>query len=204
MPKPVMMRSIKTFALTVLVILSLGAASASAATPSVRVAADYACALAEAGNVSCWGANVLGQLGNGTLADSASPVAVKDVANAVQLDVGLYGACALIADGTVKCWGATQYGALGTNSPLTATGTATTIAGLAGVTKISVGEATNCAILSSPAGTLKCWGYGAAGQLGVPAPPSSSDDAAAQSTLALRHRRRRGRVPRLRRRGRRE
>ena len=62
MPKLMMMRSIKTFALTILVILSLGAVSASAATPSVRVAADYACALAEAGNVEDVAADAAGNV----------------------------------------------------------------------------------------------------------------------------------------------
>ncbi|MGH2959984.1 MAG: RCC1 domain-containing protein, partial [Solirubrobacterales bacterium] len=174
MPIQVFVRALKTFGLTALLLLSIGITIASAATPSVRVADDYACALAEAGTVSCWGGNAIGQLGNGTQASSPSPVAVKDVANAVQIDVGIYGACALITDGTVKCWGSTIYGALGTNAPVTPTGTATTIAGLSGVTKISVGEATICAIISSPAGTLKCWGYGSSGQLGVSVPPSQS------------------------------
>ncbi len=151
------------------------AGSASAATPSVRVALKYACALAQDGTVSCWGANERGQLGDGTQSSRSTPVAVKDVANAVQIDVGMYGACALIADGTVKCWGATLYGALGTAGPATETGTATTVVGISGATKISVGEATICAIVSSPVpGTVKCWGYGGAGQLGVSSPPSST------------------------------
>lgn len=173
MPIPIFVRSLKTFALTVLVVVSLGASSASAATPSVRVALDYACALAEAGTVSCWGSNFRGQLGNGVKINSAVPVPVQNVANVTQLDVGMYGACVLIADGTVKCWGSNEYGALGTAAAYT-TIAPTTVNGINGAIKISVGEATICALLASPVGTVKCWGYGSSGQLGVASPPSST------------------------------
>jgi alpha-tubulin suppressor-like RCC1 family protein len=176
MPIQVLMRSINSLFLVAVLALSIGAAGASAATPSVRVGDGAACALSEAGNVSCWGANVYNQLGDGTYKDSAVPVAVKNVSNAVQIDVGYYSACALIADGTVKCWGHASYGELGTGGPPGDSGGATTIAGLTGVTKISVGEGTICAIISSPAGTVKCWGYGSSGQLGIVAPPSSTAD----------------------------
>lgn len=168
------MRTLLKISVCFALLFAACAQSAGAATPSVRVATDYACALAQAGTVSCWGGNARGQLGDGTRKNSPTPVAVKDVSDAVQIDAGMYGACALIADGTVKCWGATIYGALGTSSPAGEYGTATTIAGISGATKISVGEATICAILSSPAGAVKCWGYGAAGQLGVSSPPSST------------------------------
>ncbi|MBJ7354646.1 MAG: hypothetical protein JHC98_07455 [Thermoleophilaceae bacterium] len=178
----VFVRSFKSIALTVLVMLSLGAASAAAATPSVKVALDYACALSEAGTVSCWGSNFRGQLGDGTRTDSSVPVAVQNVANATQLDVGMYGACALIADGTVKCWGSNEYGALGSAASY-ATVTPTTVTGISGAVKVSVGEATICALLASPAGTVKCWGYGSSGQLGVVAPPSSTSTPQTITTL---------------------
>jgi alpha-tubulin suppressor-like RCC1 family protein len=172
------MRPISKLTLLALVALSIVGASApnaSAATPSVRVALDYACALSEAGNVYCWGKNFRGQLGNGTYTDSATPVAVSDVSNAIQLDVGMYGACALIAGGTVKCWGSNQYGGLGTGGGASVNGKAVTVAGVSGATDISVGEATICAI-TNPGGAIKCWGYGSDGELGIPAPPSSTPE----------------------------
>lgn len=170
------MRVLKKLTLLTALALSVGATAAttaSAATPSVRVAENYACALAEAGTVSCWGSNFRGQLGNGNKTDSSVPVPVQNVANVTQLDVGMYGSCVLIADGTVKCWGSNQYGALGTAAAYTDFAP-TTVAGISGAIKIAVGEATICALLASPVGTVKCWGYGSSGQLGVPAPPSST------------------------------
>jgi alpha-tubulin suppressor-like RCC1 family protein len=165
-----------------LTVVGASATNAAAATPSVRVAENYACALAQAGTVSCWGSNFRGQLGNGNKTDSSVPVPVLNVANAVQLDVGMYGACVLIADGTVKCWGANEYGALGTGAAYDAF-VPTTVVGISGAIKIAVGEATVCALLSTPAGTVKCWGYGSSGELGIASPPSSTPTPQTITTL---------------------
>jgi alpha-tubulin suppressor-like RCC1 family protein len=165
-------RSLTKGILLTALVLSMTGASASAATPSVRVALDYACALADTGTVSCWGRNYRGQLGNGTFTDSATPVPVSNVSNVAQLDIGMYGACALIVDGTVKCWGSNAYGQLGTGGGSSVNAQAVTVAGIADATKISVGEATICAIVAG--GTVKCWGYGSSGQLGIAVPPSST------------------------------
>jgi alpha-tubulin suppressor-like RCC1 family protein len=167
MPIQVLMRSFKTLALPALVVLALfavGAQPASAVTPAVTVGDAYACALTELGTISCWGDNHHGQLGNGTTKSSATPVPVSGINNAIQVDAGLYDACALLTDATVKCWGNPSYASLGTNAVNELETTPITIAGISGATKISAGEATNCAIIAG--GSLKCWGYGYAGLLG--------------------------------------
>ncbi len=68
--------------------------------------AHSTCALLTTGVVLCWGANDGGQLGDGTFEDSAAPVAVLDMTDAVQLERS----CVLRRDGTVWCWGDGAYG----------------------------------------------------------------------------------------------
>ena len=78
------------------------------------------CALLTSGSVDCWGQGGLGELGDGTFDDSATPVAVEGVGGTGILeDVralfgGANGAyCALLTSGAVDCWGDGYYGELG-------------------------------------------------------------------------------------------
>lgn len=71
----------------------------------------FACAIA-AGEVHCWGRNQLGQLGNGTTDDSATPARVAGLASVSALSVGDSFACA-VADRRVSCWGNNRFQALG-------------------------------------------------------------------------------------------
>lgn len=59
------------------------------------------------GRISCWGSNVLGQLGDGTTQSRAVPAQVIGIDDAVELFAGTAGACARRAGGGVWCWGAT-------------------------------------------------------------------------------------------------
>ena len=80
---------------------------------SVTGGLDYSCALLSGGTVECWGYNSNGQLGNGTTANSSTPVAVSDLRGATALAAGDYYACALLQGGTVDCWGENSAGGLG-------------------------------------------------------------------------------------------
>ena len=53
-----------------------------------------------------WGANSLGQLGDGTRVDSAAPVAVAGITDATALACGWHDTCALSENGMIRCWGA--------------------------------------------------------------------------------------------------
>jgi alpha-tubulin suppressor-like RCC1 family protein len=73
-------------------------------------------------DLSCWGANVFGQLGIGSTADSLVPTVVLDsssaakkLANGVKV-VGVGGehTCAITQAG-LRCWGSNAHGQLGTN-----------------------------------------------------------------------------------------
>ena len=72
-----------------------------------QVAAGYShtCALLKTGQVACWGYNVQGQLGDGTIVSHATPSLAIGVKNAISISAGYGQTCAVIADGSLMCWG---------------------------------------------------------------------------------------------------
>src|SRR5437588_412267 len=65
----------------------------------------HACALDAVGNVRCWGSGTSGQLGDGLMTDSSTPVVVSGLSGVVSISAGPYTTCAVRGDGTVTCWG---------------------------------------------------------------------------------------------------
>jgi alpha-tubulin suppressor-like RCC1 family protein len=119
------------------------------------------------GTVYAWGDNSYDQLGNGdaSVCNSQVPLRVIGIANAIDVKGGYRTACALLRDGTVSCWGYNLSGVLGTDPNLTLTSpTPIPVAGLSGVTAISVAETTACALKSD--GSVSCWGSNVDGELG--------------------------------------
>lgn len=72
------------------------------------------------GSLWMWGDNRLGQLGNGTLTDSAAPVKVMD--DVVAVSVGAWMTAAVKSDGSLWTWGANHYGHLGNGGVTNAVG----------------------------------------------------------------------------------
>jgi len=83
----------------------------------IAAGALHSCALLGSGGAWCWGYGGNGQLGNGSTASSAVPVAVLGVANGTGIAAGGTHAC-FLAGGNVQCWGENQLGQLG-NGTLT-------------------------------------------------------------------------------------
>ncbi len=129
----------------------------------VVAAADYhTCALVN-GGVQCWGDNVWGDVGNGSMAQSDVPAAVVGLNGGIQaLAAGDADSCALV-NGGVQCWGDNSYGQLG-DAPDAGSLVPVAIPGVgSGVEAIAVGFGHVCALLG---GGVWCWGLDSAGQLG--------------------------------------
>ena len=78
---------------------------------------SHTCALSTSGDVSCWGLNFVGQLGNGSGGSSSLPVAVDGLAaDVVEIAAGSAHACARGASGALQCWGWNADGRLGDGS----------------------------------------------------------------------------------------
>jgi alpha-tubulin suppressor-like RCC1 family protein len=78
---------------------------------AVAIGGTHACVAHGDGRVSCWGSNLAGQLGDGSMATRAMPVEVMVIRDAVQVaagghnDDGTGHSCALAANGHGWCWG---------------------------------------------------------------------------------------------------
>jgi alpha-tubulin suppressor-like RCC1 family protein len=124
----------------------------------------HSCGLTTAGQVKCWGANALGQLGDTSTTQRPSPAGVEGLTEGVtQLAVGYQHACALRGS-ELRCWGSNNHGQLGDNTltnrlqPVLASNVSGSILGL------YAGQQATCARFADNA--TRCWGYSLLGQLG--------------------------------------
>ena len=145
-----------------------GSAEAGSSGGTVAIAAgiEHTCAVTASGGVKCWGWNDAGQLGDGTLTDSTTPIDVYGLIDGVAaITVGAKHTCALTTVGGVKCWGYNAYGQLGDGTHRTRRKPVDVVGLTSGVTAISAGYYHTCALTTSD--TVKCWGFNRAGQLGA-------------------------------------
>ena len=144
----------------------------------------HTCAVLDNGAVKCWGYNNAGQLGLGDTAtrgdtagemgDNLPAVALGAGRTATAIAAGYRHTCARLDNGAVKCWGRNGLGRLGLGDtenrgdgsgemgdslPAVNLGTGRTASAIAG------GDGHTCALLDNA--TVKCWGNGASGQLGL-------------------------------------
>jgi alpha-tubulin suppressor-like RCC1 family protein len=132
----------------------------------VSAGSKHSCAVTDAGAVKCWGSNSYGQLGNGTTADSATPVAVTGLSDGVSaLTAGWGHTCAVTAAGAIKCWGFNAYGQLGDGSVTQRSAPVGVVGWSGGSAGLAAGTYHTCAI--SAAGGAWCWGRDSHGQLGL-------------------------------------
>jgi alpha-tubulin suppressor-like RCC1 family protein len=140
----------------------------------ISAGAWHTCALRTSGSVVCWGANHLGQLGDGSTWNRPSPVEVVGLHDVIEISAGGVHTCVRTAAGTVACWGLRAYGVLGEGVvearpcrdgyPGACSLTPVTIVGVADAVQLSSGYLHTCARRSG--GAVLCWGRNADGALG--------------------------------------
>lgn len=148
------------------------------------------CAIRAGGSVVCWGANSLGQLGDGLTHEACSlgsqisdcsrvPVPVPGINDATAISRSTRHVCVRRTTGTVSCWGGGDEGELG-DGLRTKSAVPVNVLNMNNATSITVAYRSTCALRSG--GQVACWGFRADGALGVPIPdppepgPASPND----------------------------
>lgn len=138
---------------------------------SVSAGANHTCGVTPDGVGYCWGDNSSGQLGNGTLTNSATPVPVSGALSFQSISAGGRHTCGVtsyptnisLAGGAVYCWGDNSSGQLG-NGTLTNSATPVVVLGGGTFRFVSAGSQHTCDVSTGAA--LYCWGDNTFGQLG--------------------------------------
>ncbi len=133
---------------------------------AIAAGGDHSLALTSTGSVYAWGANLFGQLGDGTTVSRDTPVAVPAPGGVVITAVaaGTGHSLALASTGSVYAWGFNASGQLGDGTTVNRTAmTAVHLPDGAAVATIAAGEAHSLAVTTT--GAVLAWGSNVFGQL---------------------------------------
>ena len=152
-------------------IISLGDDETSYAT-HIALGRRHTCAINNFNSLLCWGGNLFGQLGDGTLVDKIVPTTISIDDNetnyATQIALGQFHTCAIDNFNNLKCWGQNFFGQIGDGTNLNMRVMPTTISlgddEATYPTKIALGGDHTCAI--DNLNNLKCWGKNWYGEVG--------------------------------------
>ncbi len=129
----------------------------------VAVGDGHTCAIKADNGLWCWGDNGYGELGNGSLTSSTTPIAVGGASDWTQVRAGVSHTCGIRANGSLWCWGGNYTGQVG-DGTTTARSTPTQVGTSTAWTSLSAGSYHNCALRTD--GSLWCWGSSGFGQIG--------------------------------------
>ena len=135
---------------------------------SVAAGQYHSLALDGAGNVTAWGYDQDGELGDGGGSNQPTPLTVflngQPGSGATQIAAGQYHSLALLADGSVQSWGSDSNGQIG-NGQTGGTGYLPTQIVAGGISAVSAGGAFSEALTALH--TLDVFGANGSGQLGI-------------------------------------
>lgn len=137
----------------------------------ISAGARHTCGVVEGGEMYCWGANDLAQLGTGAAGPGQwTPARVDSNVMFADVSAGYNHSCATSVSGTAYCWGENGYGEMGAGwqhvpgVPAELQPRPVTIWGSLLWTQVTAGRFYSCGLLDNA--ELMCWGRGANGQLG--------------------------------------
>lgn len=136
---------------------------------SVTGGGDHTCGLGTGQAISCWGANIFGQVGDGSTIDRPEPRPVSATAIWEAVATGATHSCGLAIDHTAWCWGRNGDGQLG-DSTTTNQDVPTPVVGGQQFLTVAAGGGHTCAV--SLAATIYCWGRNRQSQTGTGLPDS--------------------------------
>jgi alpha-tubulin suppressor-like RCC1 family protein len=107
---------------------------------AISAGGAFGVALLKGGTAMAWGADVLGELGNGATSNPGErPVAVVGLSAVKAVSAGEQHAAALLEDGTVMDWGTNEDGILGEGTSGAFSDTPVAVSGLSGAVGLSAG-----------------------------------------------------------------
>ncbi|HEX4126751.1 MAG TPA: MBG domain-containing protein [Acidimicrobiales bacterium] len=129
---------------------------------------DHSLAIASNGLLFAWGLNTNGQLGNGTLTTSSTPVQVLLPPGVVPVAIaaGDDHSLALGSNGTLYAWGYNGFGQLGNGTKANAISPVAVTTFPAGVTVTAISAGENDSLALGSDGNVYAWGDGNLGALG--------------------------------------
>jgi len=131
-------------------------------TLDTALGTHHSCVLIS-GGAQCWGQGFNGQLGNGLMVSSTTPVAVSGAPPLTAIAAGDYHTCGLTQRGGVQCWGLNLLGQLG-DGTLEDRGNPDFVIGLdQGVVQLEAQHLRTCARFGD--GEVQCWGANLYGDL---------------------------------------
>jgi alpha-tubulin suppressor-like RCC1 family protein len=132
------------------------------AAQSLALGDRHSCAATAAG-IFCWGANEVGQLGQGGTGATAGPAPVTGIGAATSISAGTAFTCA-VSGGELYCWGTNSTYQFGESSTPEMLAAPFHVNVPAPTTAVAAGDGHACAI--GPTSKLYCWGLNSSGQVG--------------------------------------
>lgn len=128
----------------------------------ISAGGDHTCALSQTGELSCWGRNDFGQVGDGSLVSRTLPALVAATPVFTAVTAGQDHSCARTVGGVASCWGRNNFGQVGDGSQSDRLEPVIVSGGLV-FSSLSAGVAHTCGTTLS--GEHYCWGSNGSGQL---------------------------------------